>query len=137
MRTGYSMGYEPVPYEVALEMENGPGYTNLPTSIPSTLTTVRTLQLPLAPTAAPLATVPLTSRTGTLWGIDNNLKTGTYQNWNFSVQRALTPNLLFQAHYVGNKGTNLVRAINVNEVNIQNGNTERVPDHPVRRLAIQ
>ena len=122
LRAGYSMSYERLPYEAALEMENGPGYTNLPTYIPSTLTTVGNLQLPLAPTAAPLATVPLTSRTGTLWGIDNNLKTGNYQNWNFSVQRALTHNLLFEAHYVGNKGTNLVRAIDVNEVNIfENG----------------
>src|ERR1019366_7099640 len=52
----------------------------------------------------------------------NNLKTGYYQNWNISIQRALTPSLLVEAHYVANKGTNLVRAININEVNIfENG----------------
>jgi hypothetical protein len=122
LRAGYSMSYERLPYEVPLEIENGPGYTNEPLTVFSTLTTVGNLQLPLPPTAAPLATVPLTSRTGAVWGIDNNLKTGYYQNWNFSIQRAITHDWLLSAHYVGNKGTNLVRAINVNEVNIfENG----------------
>jgi len=38
------------------------------------------------------------------------------QNWNLSYQREILPNTLFEAAYVGNKGTHLLGLVNLNQV---------------------
>ena len=51
-----------------------------------------------------------------------NIKLGYVQSWTLSVQRELTKDTVFEARYVGNKGTGLWRQYNLNEVNVlENG----------------
>src|SRR5262249_20795704 len=76
------------------------------------------VRLPLTPEGKPLETVPLTQRTQTLRGFDENLRTPYYQNWDESIQRSLGWKSLLEGRYVGNKGSKLPRSTNVNEVNI-------------------
>jgi len=86
------------------------------------LLTLSNFTLPLAPTSQPLGTVPLTDRNQPAYGFDDRLRSAYYQNWNVSLQRQITANTIFQARYVANKGTKLVRSASINEVNIfENG----------------
>ena len=51
-----------------------------------------------------------------------DMKTGYVKSWTFSVQRELTSNMVIEARYVGNRGNNLWRQINLDEINlIENG----------------
>ncbi|MBM3738699.1 MAG: carboxypeptidase regulatory-like domain-containing protein [Acidobacteria bacterium] len=76
----------------------------------------------LAPQEAPLATVPLTDRAQTMYAWDDNLVTPYIQNWNVSLTRRLPGKATLDVRYVGSKGTRLLRASNINEVNIfENG----------------
>jgi hypothetical protein len=51
-----------------------------------------------------------------------NIKTGYVQSWTFSVQRELNPDNVIEVRYVGNRGKNLWRQYDLNEVNIyENG----------------
>jgi hypothetical protein len=43
--------------------------------------------------------------------IDAKLKTPYSQNWNFGVQRAITPTMVLEVNYVGVKGTHIFRAV--------------------------
>ncbi len=122
IRAGYSIDYERDPFYLALSTVLGPGYSSTPVFIPSGLQTVGAVQLPLAPSSAPLQPVPLTDRSTVEYAYDPNLKSPYYQNWNFSIQRAVGKDATFEARYVGTKGTDLVRSVNINEVNVfENG----------------
>ena len=46
--------------------------------------------------------------------IDPNLKTAYTQAWNFGVQHSITPTIILEVNYVGNKGTHLFRAVDGN-----------------------
>lgn len=53
---------------------------------------------------------------------DPNIKTGTVYSWTVSYQRELTKDTVFEARYVGNRGKDLWRQYNLNELNsIENG----------------
>ena len=123
LRVGYGMGYERNPIYLthtvsALE----PGYSTTPLFTSASLITIGSLPLPIPPDGPPLATVPLTDRSQTVYAFDDHLRTPYYQNWNISIQRALTNNTLLELRYVGNKGSKLIRDINLNEANIfENG----------------
>ena len=53
---------------------------------------------------------------------DPNLKIGRIHSWTFSIQRELTPNTVFEIRYIGNRGRDLWRQYDLNEVNmIENG----------------
>jgi hypothetical protein len=47
--------------------------------------------------------------------IDRNLRTPYIQQWNFGFQHEVTKNLLFEARYVGTKGTKLLQAVAFNQ----------------------
>jgi hypothetical protein len=50
------------------------------------------------------------------------MRTPYVQNWNFSIQRELGRGMVFEARYVGNKGTHIWHAYSLNETNIfENG----------------
>ena len=50
------------------------------------------------------------------------MKTGFVRSWTFSVQRELTSNMVIEARYVGNRGHDLWRQYNLNEINVfENG----------------
>src|SRR5262245_35511907 len=99
-----------------------PGTDNLTTFTPSVYTNLGSVLLPLAPTLAPLATVPVTDRTVNFAGFDDNRVIPYVQNFTLSVQRELARNLSIDISYSGTKGTKLWSPIQLNEVNIfENG----------------
>jgi hypothetical protein len=54
--------------------------------------------------------------------IDEDLRSPYVQNWNLSWQRELSGSTRVELRYVGTKGTKLIRAANINEINIiENG----------------
>jgi Carboxypeptidase regulatory-like domain len=61
---------------------------------------------PFQPNSFPQPTTVLT--------IENGMRPPYSQNWNLSIQRALTGNLLLDVRYIGNKGTRLPRFIEAN-----------------------
>ncbi|RPJ56724.1 MAG: TonB-dependent receptor, partial [Acidobacteria bacterium] len=64
--------------------------------------------------------------------IDRNLRTPYVQQWNFGIQFEVSQNLLFEARYVGTKGTKLLEAIAFNQpYDLNNPDT---PDHIFGRL---
>jgi hypothetical protein len=51
-----------------------------------------------------------------------DLKTGWVQSWSFGIQRELNKDTVFEARYVGTRGKDLWRQLNLNETNIiENG----------------
>ena len=51
-----------------------------------------------------------------------DMKTGFVRSWTFSIQRELTPNMVVEVRYVGNRGRDLWRQYNLNETNVfENG----------------
>ncbi|MEO8656954.1 MAG: carboxypeptidase regulatory-like domain-containing protein [Bryobacteraceae bacterium] len=63
-------------------------------------------QYPFTPNSFPQPTTVLT--------VENGMRPPYAQNWNFSIQRALTGSLLVDVRYIGNKGTRLPRMIEAN-----------------------
>ncbi len=122
-RAGYSMGYERNSLRL-IDVFSGdqPGLRSRVVRNVSAFTNLAAVRLPLAPNEAPLATVPITDRTQTVRAIDDHLRTPYVQNWNASLQRELPGGILLDLRYVGNKGTRLLRATNLNENNVfENG----------------
>ena len=61
------------------------------------------------------------STTGPQW-FDPNLRVPYIQSWSFGIQREVLRDTVLEARYVGNHGTKLWRALNLQEVNIfENG----------------
>jgi hypothetical protein len=124
IRMGYGIGYQRFPISLS-NTESGaePGISSTQTLL--TATNLSQVQLPLQPTGAPLSVVPLTgpgSHTQTVYGIDQNLRTPYTQNYNLTISRALPASLVLTVAYVGSKSSQLVRSVNINEVNIfENG----------------
>jgi hypothetical protein len=54
------------------------------------------------------------------YGVDPNLRTPYVQQWNLSIQREIGWDTSLTVSYVGNKGTKLYRAIDLNQVQINN-----------------
>src|SRR5262249_44194623 len=51
-----------------------------------------------------------------------NLRTGYVQSWDLGIQREITRDTVLEVRYVANHGTDLWRAVNINEINIfENG----------------
>jgi hypothetical protein len=64
----------------------------------------------------------LTSGTGGFWTFDPNFRNPYVQQWSFGFERELPSRLAFEIRYVGNHAVKLLRAIDINEVNIfENG----------------
>ncbi|HLK49281.1 MAG TPA: TonB-dependent receptor [Bryobacteraceae bacterium] len=76
-------------------------------------------------TTQPFTPVPLTgptSRTATIYGYADNLRTPYIQSYNFSIQRELTSTLTVDFNFIGNKGSELYTNQQLNETNIfENG----------------
>ena len=53
-----------------------------------------------------------------IFGIDPNLRTPYVQEWQFSIQHEILPGTIFEARYLGNKGTKLLRGFDYNQVDI-------------------
>ena len=123
LRMGYSMGYERNALRL-VDVVSGdqPGLRELSLQRTSAYTPLGAIRLPLPTNGRPLDTVPFTDRGQTVRTFDENLRAPYVQNFNVSLQRSLPKNLLLDLRWVGNKGTRLIRATNVNEGNIfENG----------------
>jgi hypothetical protein len=57
---------------------------------------------------------------GTVFGVDPNLKTPMYQQYSFGVQREFFGNMALEVRYVGTRSNNLLRAYNLNQIDIVN-----------------
>lgn len=55
---------------------------------------------------------------GTVFGVDPNLKTPMYQQYSFGFQREFFGNMALEVRYVGTRSNNLIRAYNLNQVDI-------------------
>jgi Carboxypeptidase regulatory-like domain len=124
-------------YSVAYNREGMGVFTAVTGSNPGgTLTTNRNLTLqnlpvgtylrqgPFAPPAFP--SEPIYPNTGLLTDAVNgflpDLKIGSIRSWTFSLQRELSSNTVLEARYIGNRGRNLWRQYDLNELNItENG----------------
>ncbi len=83
-----------------------------------------------SPSAIPVPTflIPRTARenfeqsfNSAIFTIDPNLRTPYVQQWNIGVERELLRNIVLEVRYVGNRGTKLTRAIDINQQRIFNG----------------
>ena len=135
IRAGYSINYVNdeligAPYNASL---SNPGV-----SVPAGSSQLdgTTLSAPGLPIAVPTMSNNLSGNLNNLYGgfpglnfayaVDPNLSTPYVQQWNLSVQREIGWNTSLTVSYVGNKGSKLYRAIDVNQVNIN----ASVPGNP-------
>ena len=124
IRMGYGIGYQRLPIGVVNTASGAePGYTETDTTF--AYTSLSAVKLPIPPAGVPLSLVPSLgagSHTQTLYAYDPNLRTPYTQNYNFTITRALTSDLVLNVAYVGSKSSKLARAVDTNEVNIfENG----------------
>ncbi len=126
LRAGYSINYVNDEFLVALT-----GNANTNAGLSQTVTNptplASTIASGLPAIATPAFQVPRTFQdnynlsTTTSFGMaDPNLRTPYVQQWNFGVQHELQ-GMIFEARYVGNHGTKLLRAIDMNQININAG----------------
>lgn len=81
----------------------------IPLPQPSAFPTAATFPSPLAP-ISPVVGVPVA---GVF--VDQNLKTPYIQQFNFGLQTEVAKNTVVEVGYVGNKGTNLLQIISINQ----------------------
>ncbi|HYL37523.1 MAG TPA: TonB-dependent receptor [Bryobacteraceae bacterium] len=122
IRAGFGMGYERNP--LALETTDSSGQAGLSSlavlNSPSLLN-VGNLSLPIPTSAVPLSTVPLNgARNQSVYAYQTNMRTPYYQNFNFTIQRALSATSSVSFAYVGSNGHQLLRSVETNEVDILN-----------------
>ena len=77
----------------------------------------------LVPVTAPEFNIPRTARDGiladstaALYTFDPDLRTPYVQQWNVGLQYQVLPDTAVEARYVGNRGTKLIRAIDLNQL---------------------
>jgi hypothetical protein len=66
--------------------------------------------------------------TPTLFTVDPNYRTPYVQQWSLSVEREILRDTAFEIRYVGNRGTKLGRAIDLNQVNPNGANGQFIRD---------
>ncbi len=123
LRAGYGISYQRDSIYVA-HMNSAFEPNALTTSpiLQSTgLLNVGNITLPIPTTAAPFSLVPLDGpRNQSVYGFNTGLRNPYVQNFSISLQRALRNNTSLRLSYVGSAGVKLVRAYNVDEINIVN-----------------
>jgi hypothetical protein len=82
---------------------------------------VGNITLPIATSATPFSIVPIDgTRSQAVYAFDSGLRNPYIQNFSFTIQRAFSDSLSLRTSYVGSASNKLVRAYDVNEVNILN-----------------
>lgn len=121
IRSGYGISYERNQLYF-IHMFNSYQPDALATTVTQTSTSLlnlSTVKMPITTTLTPLFTEPINGlRSQSVYSFQNNLTTPYIQNFNFTIQRQLTQSTFVSIGYVGNTGTKLLRAYDVNEVNI-------------------
>ncbi len=76
--------------------------------------------IPVPPVpAAPLTTLPVSTRSTTIDLVNPNLRTGYVGSWGLNVQREITRNTIAEVGYVGNRGIKLFMFQDLNQLHIQ------------------
>ncbi len=122
-RAGYGLAYERNTLVLVDQLYgySVPGYLNSVSYAPPGYQNLVNSTLPLAPTSAPFATVPINdtnASTQTLLAANSGLKTPYVQNWNASLGRQLSRGLTLDVRYVASKGDRMYRGSSINENNI-------------------
>ena len=121
IRAGYGISYVRDQIYLA-HMSNSyqpNGLATIATEQSTTLLNVENISMPITTAQAPLSTEPLNgTRQQAVYSFQNNLVNPYVQNYNFSIQRAINENTSFSLAYVGSTGNKLIRAYDVNEINI-------------------
>jgi hypothetical protein len=123
IRAGYGIGYQRDSIYVAhMTASFEPNaLTTSPIEQSTGLLNVGNVTLPVATTATPFSVVPIDgTRSQAVYGFNTGLRNPYIQNFSLSVQRALSDNLSLRASYVGSASNKLVRAYDINEINILN-----------------
>jgi hypothetical protein len=131
IRGGWSRSFVREGLNVGLQMTANPGGGSLDVGRTFTngfLTAGTNLRDPGNPNLVPNLTqtkpsFPFTTTTShQTFAVDENLKTGYVDSFNFGYQRELDKNTVVEVRYVGNRGKNMERLRNVNDRNIlENG----------------
>ena len=114
----YAGAIQVLDYE--LSFGNVPGTVNIqriPTSTYVDFDNVGTI-FPLSPSIQPFAPAKLTDRNADFDVNSDDRKTPYIYNWNLSIQRELANNLTLEVSYIGNKATQLLQVIELNEPDI-------------------
>jgi hypothetical protein len=124
IRLGYGIGYDHLPIYLANQV-SGQNQGAAETDTEVTATNLGNLVLPVPSPNAPFTAVPLSgpgSHTNTVYAYDSNLRTPYVQSYNVTIARALTNSIIMTVGFVGTKGSELIRTVDTNEVNIyENG----------------
>jgi len=131
LRGGFSMAYVREGINTFLSiMSSNPGLTlsatqNITgTPFPLTFGNLLRSGLPAAPTTLPVT--PTYPNTGAITDGVNaflpDLKTGYVESWSMGIQREINKDNVFEVRYIGNRGHQLWRQTDLNEVNVfENG----------------
>lgn len=110
IRAGYGIYYDTAPLSnftslTANPIGNGGGFTITPDPVPFGV------GVPIfgsGGSGGPTGVSDITT-------VDPNLKTPNTQSWNLNVQQELTPSVVFQIGYVGNKSTHQLQLLDINQ----------------------
>ena len=123
IRAGYGISYQRDSIYVA-HMTSGfepNALTTAPILQSTGLLNVGNITLPIPTSATPFSVVPIDGpRNQSVYAFNSGLRNPYVQNLSFSLQRALSQNTSLRLSYVGSSGVKLVRAYNVDEINILN-----------------
>jgi hypothetical protein len=121
VRAGYSIGYAFDNVVTAVRNSvgtaNGLTFANTQTNLAGNLTAGVTVAPPPYKVPRTLADNYAISTTAAVGLTDPNLETPKLQQWNFSIEHEYK-GAIFAARYVGNRGSQLLRAIDYNQINI-------------------
>ena len=93
--------------------------TTTATETSTSLLNLGNVKMPVTTTQTPLFTEPINGlRSQSVYSFQNNLVNPYTQNFNFTIQRQFSQSTIFSLGYVGNVTDKLIRAYDVNEVNI-------------------
>jgi len=123
IRAGYGISYQRDSIYVAhmTSAFEPNALTTAPIEQSTGLLTVGNVSLPIATTATPFSVVPIDgARNQAVYAFNAGLRNPYIQNFSITLQRALTENSSLRLSYVGSTSNKLVRAYNLDEVNILN-----------------
>jgi len=123
IRAGYGIAYQRDSIYIAhMNSAFEPNaLTTSPIEQSTGILTLGNITLPIATTATPFSVVPIDgTRSQAVYGFNTGLRNPYIQNFSISLQRALSDKLSLRFSYVGSASNKLVRAYDVNEVNILN-----------------
>jgi hypothetical protein len=124
IRGGYQIAYQ-LPGGslswVNVDRANTPGFIYEPTDFgDGSFRDFSNMVIPLQVRQKPFEAIPVTQRSQTLRGHDENYATPYVQTFTLGVTRALTSNLTFDMKYVGTRGVKLHGIFNVNSPDFRN-----------------